>query len=97
MEGEDPLYPSSIYTAGNDLMRQIHIAMIRLDTKMDGLAHQVNSAQAVYNDRYKDHEERIRMMETRDYVSPATVWKVIGVLLTTVGVAATIIGLVINR
>lgn len=93
---EDPLYPSPIYRAGTDLMQQIHIAMIRLDTKMDNLTDRVNAAQRSFDISHKDHEERLRLLETRPYVEPATVWKVIGVIIGMAGVALTIVGMVIK-
>lgn len=93
---EDPLSPSPIYRAGADLMQQIHIAMIRLDTKMDNLADRVNAAQVSYDKGYRDHEERLRTLESRDYVSPATVWKVIGLILTVVSVGIGIVGMVVK-
>lgn len=87
---EDEYLGGNLYNAGNDLLRQIHIAMIRLDSKMDGLDKRLNDLQKSYSDKYTDQETRIRVLEQRPYVAPATVWRVIGALT---GVASVAVGL----
>ena len=84
-------FGGNIYTAGNDLLNQIHIAMIRLDTKTDSLIQRIAELDKKYSDKYSDQEMRIRALEQRPYVAPATVWKVIGAL---VSIASVTIGLI---
>jgi hypothetical protein len=53
------------------LLSQIHIAMIRLDSKLDGLIVQMNNI----GETQRDHEIRIRAQEMRPHVDPVRVTK----------------------
>ena len=89
------------------VLSQLHIALIRLDAKVDGL----NSRFGEFSRAHDDHETRLRILETRqvpsmmqfqqlaerEYVEPATVWKVVGLLLTLLGIIVpTILTLVLR-
>lgn len=87
---------------GSDLLGQVHVAVIRLDSKVDGLREQMKEIKDLLN----DHEHRIRQLEAaqvsparlkaledRDYVAASTVWKVVGLICTVVSVGLTIIGM----
>lgn len=77
---------------GADLLGQVHVAVIRLDSKVDGLKDQLRELKDIYN----DHERRIRVLEAvqhvsperikaledRDYVASGTVWRVVGLVCT---------------
>lgn len=77
---------------GADLLGQVHVAVIRLDAKVDALKDQIKEIRDLYN----DHERRIRVMEAepkisperikaledRDYVASGTVWRVVGLVCT---------------
>ena len=76
--------------------RQGDVAVIRLDDKLDGLVEQLRDLQKKVDDRHNDHEARIRDLEKRPYVSPATVWRVIGALTGVAALALTVIGLVMK-
>lgn len=80
------------------LLDQINIAVIRLDSKVDHILEAL-----------KDHETRIRLMESTPRVSVAdfkvlderavsvgTMWRVAGLLATAVGVLLTIINFFIR-
>lgn len=91
------MYPNHESTAaGADLLRQLHIAIIRLDDKVDNLAHRMSVLEKTLGDHLKDHEERIRALESRPYVAPATVWKVLGFCVSVLALAATVIGLLVK-
>lgn len=86
-----------------DLLSQVHIAVIRLDAKVD----QLKDGQLEQNNKHLDHETRIRLLETkphvpverfvalesRDTVSTATLKWVVGFLISITGIAVTIVGL----
>lgn len=88
---------------GSDLLGQVHVAVIRLDSKVDGLKDQIREIKDFLN----DHEHRIRQLEAReqvspsrvqaledrDYVAASTVWKVVGLILTVASIAVGIVGL----
>lgn len=87
---------------GADLLGQVHVAVIRLDSKLDGLKDQFKEFKDLVNDH--DHRirqlevaqispERIKALEDRDYVAAATVWKVVGLILTVASIAVGIVGL----
>lgn len=90
----------------SDLLGQVHVAVIRLDAKMDGITAELRDVR----DRHGDHESRLRLLEQRPtpsmeqvkrledrpYVSPATIWKVIGAVMTAAGIAIAIINLVVK-
>lgn len=87
----------SIMSAGADLLQQIQVAVIRVDGKMDNLntrfgdfRDSVNAELKALRDVQKDQEERLRKLQERDYVSPATVWKVVGALFSAAGILITI-------
>lgn len=82
------------------VLTQLHIAMIRLDAKVDGLYGRI----AEIGKTHDDHEGRIRSLESQKVdparikaledkpsVSPATVWKVIGALISVLGILTTVI------
>jgi hypothetical protein len=84
---------SGLYQAGNNLLQQVHIAIIRLDDKVDNLSTSVNNKvdnlsnrvselKISFDSRYQDQEARIRHLESRPYVAPATVWKVVSLVCT---------------
>jgi hypothetical protein len=88
---------------GADLLGQVHVAVIRLDSKVDGLKDQLRELKDIYN----DHERRIRVLEAehrvspdrvkaledRDYVAAGTVWKVVGLICTMAGIGLTILSM----
>jgi hypothetical protein len=88
---------------GADLLGQVHVAVIRLDSKVDGLKDQIKEIKDFLN----DHEHRIRQLESREYVTPervkaledrdyvaaGTVWKVVGLILTLATIGLTIMGM----
>lgn len=67
MPGEDRrVGPSSGFmAAGADLLNQLHVAMIRLDTKFDGVSDQIRQIKKDLEERLSDHEKRIRDIEAR--------------------------------
>lgn len=90
------------YEAGRfGLLEQIHVATIRLDAKVDNLGIELRHLRDEHKDDHADHENRLRALELkpsispkefdelkqRPYVSPATVWRVVGVLLTVASLA----------
>lgn len=92
-------------SGGPDLLTQVHIAVIRLDAKVD----QVREQQKSQRDEHLDHEARIRILESstvskdkiqaledRPYVSPATVWRVVGLICTIATIALTVVGLTLR-
>lgn len=87
------------------LLEQIHVATIRLDSKVDGIAGELRHLRDEHKDDHADHENRLRTIEAtpkvsvadfealkaRPYVAPATVWKIVSTILGICGLAATII------
>lgn len=63
----------SLFESGSNLMRQIYVAMIRLDSKVDGVNTRLNDLIIQFERRTNDHEDRIRKLENRQYVDPAVV------------------------
>ena len=78
------------------LLGQVHIAVIRLDDKVDNLSSLVERMSKDFTAKHEDHEKRIRDLEKQPYVSPATVWRVIGALTSLAAIGLTIIGFVIK-
>ena len=90
-----------------DLLSQIHIAMIRLDSKLDGLIQQVNNIV----ETQRDHEIRLRSLELKphvdpqrvvkledkEYVTTAGVWRVVGAVVGIVSVLATVIIAIVTK
>jgi hypothetical protein len=88
---------------GADLLGQVHVAVIRLDAKVDAIKDQIKEIRDLYN----DHEKRIRQLEAepkislerlkavedRDYVAAATVWKVVGLICTLAGIGLTVLSM----
>lgn len=87
---------------GADLLGQVHVAVIRLDAKVDAIKDQIKEIRDLYN----DHEKRIRQLEAeqiaparikaledRDYVEAGTVWKVVGLICTLAGIGLTILSM----
>ena len=88
---------------GADLLGQVHVAVIRLDSKVDGLKDQIKE----FKDFLNDHEQRLRQLESREYVTPdrvkaledrdyvaaGTVWRVVGLILTLATIGLTIMGM----
>lgn len=85
---------------GADLLGQVHVAVIRLDAKVDAIKDQIKEIRDLYN----DHEKRIRQLEAdqvsparlkaledRDYVESGTVWKVVGLVLSLATIGLTIL------
>lgn len=73
------------------LLGQVHVAVIRLDAKVDNIAGELRHVRDEHKDDHADHETRIRTLEVRPYVAPATVWKVISAIMGVASLAATII------
>ena len=82
--------------AGASLLQQLHIAMIRLDGKADTQNTSLKELKTVIEKRFEDHEARIRLMESRPYVAPATVWKVVGFLVTVIALVVSVIGIILR-
>lgn len=88
---------------GGDLLGQVHVAVIRLDSKVDGLKDQIKEIKDFLNDhehrlrqleaREQVAPERIKALEDRDYVAASTVWKVVGLILTIASIGITILGM----
>lgn len=78
------------------MLQQLHIAMIRLDGKADNQNAALKDLKTVIEERFKDHEARIRLVEARPYVAPATVWKVVGFLVTVLALAVSVIGVILR-
>lgn len=87
---------------GADLLGQVHVAVIRLDAKVDAIKDQIKEIRDLYNDHEKrirqleaDHisPSRITALEDRDYVSAATVWRVVGLILTIATTGLTILSM----
>jgi hypothetical protein len=88
---------------GADLLGQVHVAVIRLDSKVDGLKDQLRELKDIYTDHERRirvleaearvHPDRVKALEDRDYVSPATVWKVVGLICTMASIGLTIMGM----
>lgn len=87
---------------GSDLLGQVHVAVIRLDSKVDGLKDQIREIKDFLNDHEhrirqlesKEHvtPERVKALEDRDYVAAGTVWKVVGLICTLATIGLTILG-----
>lgn len=89
---------------GNDLLQQIHVAVIRVDGKSDNLNQRftdfrdaVAGELKAIRDIQKDQEDRLRKLQDRDYVAPSTVWKVVGALISIMGIVTTIVIAVMNK
>lgn len=90
--------------AGHNLLGQVHVAVIRLDSKVDNVANELRHLRDEHKDDHADHEIRLRALEIRPhvpvadfqrleqrpYVSPATVWKVIGAITAIASLAISI-------
>lgn len=90
----------------SELLGQVHVAVIRLDAKMDHITDELSHVR----NRHSDHEARLRHLEAqprvtveafarledRPYVSPATVWKVIGSVGTFAGIAVAVIAIFVK-
>jgi hypothetical protein len=88
-----------------NLLNQVHTAVIRLDAKVDNVQSEMRYMRDEHRDTATDHEARLRKiestphvsverfaaLESRPYVSPATVWKFIGALTAIASVAVAII------
>lgn len=92
-----------IFAAVESSLQQINIAVIRLDGKMDNLNQRfsdfkdsVNTELKGIRETQRDQESRLRMLQDRDYVAPATVWKVVGALISVFGIITTIVIAVVN-
>lgn len=72
------------------LLGQVHTAVIRLDAKVDNVQRELGEMR----DGRADHETRLRLLETRPYVSPATVWKLLSAVLAAAGVVVAVINTV---
>jgi len=83
----------SLFETGSNLMRQIYTAIIRLDLKSDNLASRLEDLIKTSKDKHDDHEKRIRDLEGRPFVAPATMWKLLGAVTGLSGIALTIISL----
>lgn len=83
----------SLFETGSNLMRQIYTAIIRLDSKTDNLASRLSDLVKNSEDKLTDHEKRLRDLESRPYVAPATMWKLLGAVTGMAGIALTIISL----
>ena len=91
-----------------DLLNQVHVAVIRLDGKFDSINQELRRISDESLRNHVDHESRIRFLEakpavsverflaleTRPYVSPATVWKIVGTILTFASLAVAVVGLI---
>lgn len=86
----------------SDLLGQVHVAVIRLDSKVDALKELIKEVKEAIN----DHEHRLRQLESaqvapsriqaledRDYVAASTVWKVVGLICTLATIGLTIMGM----
>lgn len=86
---------------------QVHLAIIRLDSKMDTLIQ----TQRVRDDALKaelirtrddfsresvDHEARLRKLEERKYVEPKTIWSALALFITIGSLVVAIINLAIK-
>lgn len=67
-------------TSPPDILTQIHVAIMRIDTRLEAAV-----------DDGKDHEARIRTLENLPRVSPATVWKIVTLCTTIASLIITII------
>lgn len=97
------MHPNSKPDYGADLLGQVHVAVIRLDSKVDGLKDQIKEIKDFLN----DHEHRIRQLEAReqvspdrvkaledrDYVAAGTVWKVVGLVLSLATIGLTVLSM----
>jgi hypothetical protein len=91
--------PPPEYDGG--VLGQLHIAMIRLDAKVDG----INTRIGEFTKAHDDHETRLRLLEARPHVrperlealenrpsvSPATVWKALGFAVAVLGIIVPIL------
>lgn len=95
---DDGVSGQSRYEAGRfGLLEQIHVATIRLDTKVDNLGLEIRHLRDEHKDDHADHETRIRTLESKPTVSPATVWKVVGVVLTITSILVTVVTAIIKN
>ena len=83
----------NLFETGSNLMRQIYTAIIRLDSKADNLAERVADLIKDVEGKISDHEKRLRELESRPYVAPATMWKLLGAVTGLAGIALTIISI----
>lgn len=88
-------------SGGPDLLTQVHIAVIRLDAKVDQMREQYQDQQK----KHLDHEARLRLLEVQHVspdrvkaledkptVSPSTLQWVVGIIFTIAAVTVSIIG-----
>lgn len=94
----------------SNLLGQVHTAVIRLDAKVDNVQSEMRYMRDEHRDTATDHEARLRKiegtplvsverftaLEARPYVSPGTVWKLVGALIAAGSLVATIVGLVVK-
>lgn len=97
-----PVSPDDTSTPGpGGILGQVHIAVIRLDSKVDSMKEDLTNIRVTHKDGHVDHEGRLRVLENvrlpslenRSYVSPATVWKAIGAVIGFSSLVVAIIGL----
>lgn len=92
--------------AQQDLLGQVHVAVIRLDGKVDGINQELRRLSDDQLRNHTDHEGRLRVIESsyvttekfhevanRPYVSPATVWKIVGSFIAFASLVVAIIGI----
>lgn len=93
-----------------NLMGQIHVAVIRLDAKVDSINSELRRLSDEHLRDHADHEGRIRVLESRQYVSaerfqqvadrpyvaPATVWKVVGAFFAISSIIVAIVNILLK-
>lgn len=90
-----------------DLLGQVHVAVIRLDTKMDNITTELARVRTDMGDRHRDHEQRIRKLEgdhvtveqftelrNRPHISPASVRWLVGTVIAFAGLVIAIMNIV---
>ena len=96
-------------TPPTDLLGQVHVAVIRLDAKVDNVNNELRHLRDEHQKNHADHETRIRDIEKsyvgqtefqalkeRPYVSPATVWKLAGAVTALASLVVAIISVIIK-
>lgn len=56
----------------------------------------IRDVQAEHKEDHADHENRLRMLESRPTITPKAVYTMLGFILALVGTVATVVGLIIK-
>lgn len=84
-------HPEQSYAATDVL-----VSLTRMEAKMDVALAQHGAKISAHGDALDDHEERLRVVESRKTVSPGALWATVGSAVAAFGVAAPYIAALIE-